>query len=103
MMSAHDERARLLSIAIDRATRELQAPIDEVEVTSGQVLCRAGSRVLTMSYGYADAIHADGSVRPGSGSWWVEVESASAPREAKVAWALGRVAGKWLKAKGLRG
>lgn len=101
MMAPEHERARLLAIAIDRATEVLRAPITGLEVVGDKVVCRAGSRVVTMTYGYADAVDGAGAAMAGAGRWWVAVESETMHREPDVARALGRVAGKWLRGRGV--
>ncbi len=100
-MSPERDRARLLSVAIERAVEVLDAPITRIEVTADKVLCSAGSRVLILSYGYADATAERGSA-PG-GTWWVAVDGESRRDKADVAWALGRVTGKWLRGRGYLG
>lgn len=101
MMAPEHERARLLAIAIQRAVEVLQAPITKIEVTADTVVCSAGARVLTLRYGYADAIGETGVAMPGSGQWWVAVEGERVRGETDVPRALGRVAGKWLRGRGL--
>ena len=98
-MAPEHERARLLSLVVERAIEVLNAPISKIEVTADKVLCSAGSRRLTMSYGYANALDASGGEMPGSGHWWVMVDGESVREKADVAWALGRVAGKWLRSR----
>jgi hypothetical protein len=78
MQAPEDERVRLLNVAILRATRELRAPIDRIEVTDEYVSCWAGPRKIAMTYCYAQGGHADLSsgrftATPGSGVWEVVV------------------------------
>lgn len=101
MMAPKHERARLLTVAIERAADLLQAPITKVEVTADRVLCWAGATMLTMSYGYAEAVDATGAAMPGLGHWWVSVEGEAVREKADVARALGRVAGQWLRGRGI--
>ena len=103
MMAPHHERAQLLSVAIQRAVEVLGELLTKIEVTADKVLCSAGLRTLKMSYGYANAYSSDGSAMPGSGRWWVTVDDEVRRDKNDVAWALGRVTGKWLKAKGVLG
>jgi hypothetical protein len=79
------ERMTLLSVAIERATRELRAPIDRIEVTRDHVNCWAGLRKVAMTYDYAQ----DGRIEspsgrfmpiPGSGNWEVAVVDGSSTR-----------------------
>ena len=72
MMAPHYERARMLAVAIDRATAELGEPIDRIEVTARKVLVWAGRRYLSMTYGYANSYGPGGTAIPGGGTWVVE-------------------------------
>jgi hypothetical protein len=71
------ERMALLDVAIARATDELNAPIDRIEVTGTLVNCWAGPRKVTLSYHYAQGgqMNPVGRFTPtvGSGSWRVVV------------------------------
>ena len=73
MKAPHHEREDLLCTAIHRATEELIAPIDRIEVTAKRVHCWAGSRQVSFSYAYAQGGRVDSDGRfqpsPGSGSW----------------------------------
>jgi hypothetical protein len=78
MQAPENERMRLLGVAICRATQELRAPIDRIEVTDGHVTCRAGGRAIAMTYRYAQGGDVEASSgrfipMPGSGEWEVEV------------------------------
>jgi hypothetical protein len=66
------ERARLLSVAIDVTNTELQAPIDRIEVVSGQILVSAGNKHLTLNYHYSGSYDLSGVPIPGGGNWVVE-------------------------------
>lgn len=89
MMAPEGERMRILDVAIRRATEELRAPIDRVEVAKGQVSCWAGSRRVLMTYDYAQGVHVDpvtGQFTPivGGGHWDVAVIDGPGPRRAEI-------------------
>jgi hypothetical protein len=83
MQAPEGERMRLLSVAILRATNELHAPIDRIEVTDKHVICWAGLRKITMTYYYAQGGNVEWpsgqfTPMPGSGSWEVVVSDGPA-------------------------
>jgi len=80
MKAPPDERADLLQAAIWRATRELGAPIDRVEVVGDvdRVICSAGSRRVSLAVRYSPGYAPDPTgaylqITAGGGSWNVEV------------------------------
>ena len=100
-MAPHYERRRLLGVAIERATEELQAPIDRIEVAARRIRCRAGSKTVTLSYDYAQGgaqdSHGNFTVNVGSGEWCVEVvRSPASHLPARIGSALA----KFLKGRG---
>lgn len=102
MKAPEHERKALLGIAIERATDELGAPIDRVDVTDSLVTCSAGSRKVVMSYSYADGGTVDqntGRFVPtlGSGSWQVTVLDGEAVSQPEI---IGRTIAKFLKSRG---
>jgi hypothetical protein len=79
------ERMRMLDAAIGRASDELDAPIDRLEVAGGHVTCWSGTRSVIMAYGYAqgggeDPVTGAFIPYPGSGDWYVTVVQAPPPR-----------------------
>jgi hypothetical protein len=101
MRAPEHERMALLDVAIARATGELNAPIDRIEVTDTHVNCWAGSRKVTLSYQYAQGGQMDpvGRFAPtvGSGSWEVMVVDDPATRRRK---GIGQALAKLLKRRG---
>ena len=98
MKAPHYERRELLGVAIERATEELEAPIDRIEVTTGHVRCWAGSKTVTLSYDYGQGgvhdCHGVFTAHVGSGHWYVEVVSSSTPRHRGL---IGSLVAKLLK------
>lgn len=74
MMAPHYERARMLFLAVETATRKLGEPIDGIEVTSNTVLVWAGRKRLAMKYYYADSYGPDGVGMPGGGQWVIKTD-----------------------------
>jgi hypothetical protein len=62
----------LLSVAIDIANTETKAPIDRIEVVSGQILVSAGNKPLTLNYHYSSSYDPSGVPIPSGGNWVVE-------------------------------
>lgn len=95
MRAPKHEREAMLGVAIQRATGELNAPIDRVEVVAGNVLCWAGSKRVTLSYQYAQGESCDehGKFVPhvGSGSWEVQVVADATSKKPTL---IGRVLAK---------
>ena len=84
MQAPEEERMMLLDVAIGRATEELHAPVDRVEVTRSRVSCWAGRRRVVMAYNYAqggqvDPVTGRFVITAGSGSWDVVVVGKAAP------------------------
>ncbi|MDR3462327.1 MAG: hypothetical protein P4L76_08440 [Beijerinckiaceae bacterium] len=100
MRAPHHERRAMLDVAIHRATEELNAPIDRVEVVAGHVLCWAGSKMVTLLYDYAQGGSHDDSGRfiphVGTGWWRVEVVPNSTLRRPSL---IGRALAKLTKRK----
>jgi hypothetical protein len=101
MKAPEYERRELLGAAIARATDELKAPIDRIEVTGGHIRCWAGSETVTLSYHYAQGgsfdSHGQFTAHVGSGEWQVEVVRDPASRRPAV---IGRGLAKFLKRRG---
>jgi hypothetical protein len=96
------ERMELLSVAIERATFALNAPIDRIEVTSTHVSCWAGPKKVTLSYAYAQGGELDPATgrfmpTPGSGTWQVSVITDPAARRPEI---IGQALAKLLKRQG---
>jgi hypothetical protein len=98
MKAPHYERMALLGVAIRTATEELNAPIDRVEVLDKHIQCWAGSKVVTLSYDYAESgaldEHGNFIVHVGSGSWEVAVVRNPTPRRPTL---IGRALAKLMK------
>ncbi len=95
MKAPQYERAEMLGVAIRRATDELSAPIDRIEVVGSRVNCWAGSRRVSLAYSYAQGGRMDPAGRfqplPGSGSWDVVVVPRANPPRNVIAKALARL------------
>ena len=78
MMEPKYERVRLLDAAITAANSALDAPITRIEVSRHTITCWAGSKRVSMIYGYSDSRDQDGSYLLGGGNWWVIPKSTSA-------------------------
>ena len=82
MMAPKYERARMLDAAIQTAVHELDEPIDKIEVVGGRVVAWAGSKSVTMRYGYAGGRDEAGIPMPGSGHWEAVVDDGTASGDA---------------------
>ena len=98
MRAPHHERRAMLSVAIDKATEELNAPIDRVEVVAGHVRCWAGSKLVTLLYDYAQGGSHDetGNFIPHVGTGWWHVEVVPNPTSRRLT-LVERALGKFME------
>ena len=94
MIAPADVRANLLCMAIERATRELRAPIDRIEIIGDAVRvdCWAGARQVSIDFNRSEGGQiVSGTFVPNAGSvsWQpVVVESPTTEQPRKRRWVL---------------
>ena len=96
MMAPEDVRAKLLCMAVDRATRELLAPIDRIEIIGDAVRvdCWAGARQVSIAFDRSESGEfIDGTFVPYAGgvSWDAVVVQRPIAKHGRRRWILAGI------------